>query len=401
MLKEIKKWAKYIAVLIAAIIIVAIIDRYYNKITSNLNIHMAKLEQATKLKHQANEKLNAVKLNLELIDEAQNDYPASNAEEEVLMLLDAVKKAALNNGMALISVKPQLDKIEGDDYLVRVDTVIKMLGSYSNLIKVLNELAGISKASSISDARIKFINHDSLNVELVITSLARPKLESVELKPIIKAFNDSLTDEESSVIFGKFVDLEAQRQAELERALQQKEGQTIDFTDDTDTNGINENTQDIYIEDVAGVSIPMNEDSEKVNDKTTVIMGIYPFKTKYPVNSNWGWRKSLASQEDEFHYGVDISAPKNTNVYALKDGEVEYAGQSDNYGNIVIIRYHDGLTSLYGHLGSYTVTKGQKVSKDTVVGFVGNNPNSSESILHVGLVVNKIFVNPNDYIDFN
>lgn len=72
------------------------------------------------------------------------------------------------------------------------------------------------------------------------------------------------------------------------------------------------------------------------------------------------------------HYGIDISAPLGTTIYAAAPGTVVAATYKDGYGNYVRIRHANGQETLYAHASKLAVKTGQKVSRGTVVGYVGN-----------------------------
>ena len=94
------------------------------------------------------------------------------------------------------------------------------------------------------------------------------------------------------------------------------------------------------------------------------------------------------------HYGVDMTDKdrKDYTVYASGNGVVYQCGWHVSGGNVVVIVYRDcelpsGGTSdivlRYYHLKSIKVVKGQKVTKDTVIGLYGNTGASSGAHLHL------------------
>ena len=112
------------------------------------------------------------------------------------------------------------------------------------------------------------------------------------------------------------------------------------------------------------------------------------------------------------HAGVDIGASCGTPIYAVAEGRVQYTTYSDEgYGNEVII-YHNingqNYTSLYGHLSSINVSKDDIVTKDTVIGYMGNTGNSFGCHLHLNICngttlwCNKYYetADPGNYINF-
>ena len=85
----------------------------------------------------------------------------------------------------------------------------------------------------------------------------------------------------------------------------------------------------------------------------------------------------------EYHEGIDIAAPKGTQVLASRSGHVIYSGNKiSGYGNMVIVRHPDTLATVYAHLSKIHVKKGQFVSKGQLVGKVGQTGRATGPHLH-------------------
>jgi len=70
-------------------------------------------------------------------------------------------------------------------------------------------------------------------------------------------------------------------------------------------------------------------------------------------------------------HGINIYAPCGTEVRAVEDGRVMYAGDGmSNYGNLVILE-HKGFMTLYAYNSEILVKEDQKVKKGDVIGRVG------------------------------
>ena len=100
----------------------------------------------------------------------------------------------------------------------------------------------------------------------------------------------------------------------------------------------------------------------------------------------------------KLHSGIDIPAPKGTNVLAANDGVVVKAGRNTAYGNMVIIDHGGGVSTLYGHGSEITVTLGQTVKKGDVILKVGSTGYSTGNHLHFEVRVNGSAVNPLPYV---
>ena len=95
----------------------------------------------------------------------------------------------------------------------------------------------------------------------------------------------------------------------------------------------------------------------------------FPLRNSYVKTSNFGYRHL---QSYHMHNGIDLAAKVGTPVYALSSGTVIYADYYGSFGNCVIISYHNGYKSLYGHLEEeFIVKRGQSVTSSTVVGKIG------------------------------
>ncbi|MDU5107421.1 peptidoglycan DD-metalloendopeptidase family protein [Clostridium sp.] len=100
-----------------------------------------------------------------------------------------------------------------------------------------------------------------------------------------------------------------------------------------------------------------------------------------------------------FHKGIDIAGNIGDNVFAAMDGEITYAEYNDGgYGNLIIIKHEDNMSTYYGHLSEYKVKVGDKVKKGDIIGEVGNTGFSTGPHLHFELRVNNEPVDPTGYI---
>lgn len=114
--------------------------------------------------------------------------------------------------------------------------------------------------------------------------------------------------------------------------------------------------------------------------------------------SGWGYRIHPIYKTRKFHSGMDFSAPTGTEIYATGDGIVsKVKREQTGYGNRVEIDHGFGYETLYGHMDSFNVKKGQKVKRGDVIGFVGNSGTSTAPHLHYEVHVKNKKVNPSLY----
>ena len=124
---------------------------------------------------------------------------------------------------------------------------------------------------------------------------------------------------------------------------------------------------------------------------------------KIPINyshftSPFGWRIHPIYGYQKFHYGVDLSAPTGTPIYATRSGVVDTASYNSSAGYYVQINHGDGFRSIYMHMTHYIVSSGQYVNQGQVIGYCGSTGASTGPHLHFGISYNGSYVNPANYI---
>jgi murein DD-endopeptidase MepM/ murein hydrolase activator NlpD len=126
----------------------------------------------------------------------------------------------------------------------------------------------------------------------------------------------------------------------------------------------------------------------------------------WPVNgritSPFGWRVHPIFKSRTFHSGIDIAAPFNTPVKASNSGTVIYVGWYGGYGKVVMIDHGringKSVTTLYAHLNSFNVSKGQKISKGDIIAREGTTGYSTGPHVHFEVRLNGKPQNPMSYL---
>lgn len=102
--------------------------------------------------------------------------------------------------------------------------------------------------------------------------------------------------------------------------------------------------------------------------------------------SGFGYRTDpVTGKSGSFHAGDDYSAPNGTPIYVntpMTVVNVQSAGQTGGYGNMVTTRDAQGNTYKFAHLNNASVQKGQKINPGDQVGNVGNTGKSTGNHLH-------------------
>jgi len=103
------------------------------------------------------------------------------------------------------------------------------------------------------------------------------------------------------------------------------------------------------------------------------------------LTSGYGVRRNPVTGNLVFHQGLDLAAPRGTDVYATRDGTVDETGDDPIYGRYVIIRHEGGWSSLYGHLAEVLTDLRKPVRSGTLIGRVGSTGQSTGPHLHFEL----------------
>jgi len=98
------------------------------------------------------------------------------------------------------------------------------------------------------------------------------------------------------------------------------------------------------------------------------------------------------------HKGIDIFAPRGTEVIAVADGIVSYIGDQKLGGHCIWLTTENGASFYYAHLDRWApgLYEGMEVQAGDLVGFVGNtgNARNTPSHLHFGVNESDEMVNP-------
>lgn len=101
------------------------------------------------------------------------------------------------------------------------------------------------------------------------------------------------------------------------------------------------------------------------------------------------------------HLGVDIVAPKNSAISAVKDGIVISSDWSLETGHSITIQHDHDLVSVYKHNEKLLKKTGERVSQGEAIAIIGNSGElSSGPHLHFELWYNANPVDPAEYIEF-
>jgi murein DD-endopeptidase MepM/ murein hydrolase activator NlpD len=95
------------------------------------------------------------------------------------------------------------------------------------------------------------------------------------------------------------------------------------------------------------------------------------------------------------HKGIDIAADSGEPVYAIADADVIYAGDGlRGYGNVIILRHDQQMTSVYAHNSELKVHQGDHISQGTLISLLGNTGHSTGPHVHFEIREGDTAVDP-------
>ncbi len=114
------------------------------------------------------------------------------------------------------------------------------------------------------------------------------------------------------------------------------------------------------------------------------------------VSSGFANRVHPISGEWKAHKGIDYAAATGTPIRAAGDGTVDFAGVSNGYGNMVVLKHWSNYSTAYAHMSRINgLRKGAKVTQGQVIGFVGSTGWSTGAHLHYEFRVADVARDPN------
>ena len=113
------------------------------------------------------------------------------------------------------------------------------------------------------------------------------------------------------------------------------------------------------------------------------------------ITSNFGRRWG------RMHKGLDVKVYIGDTIRAAFDGKVRIVRyEAGGYGNYVVIRHHNGLETIYGHMSKHLVAEDETVRAGDPIGLGGNTGRSTGSHLHFETRLCGVALNPALLFDF-
>lgn len=121
----------------------------------------------------------------------------------------------------------------------------------------------------------------------------------------------------------------------------------------------------------------------------------FKFPVKKPFIKTQGYGKTSFSSHYKggVHNGIDFVAQGSKSIIAPASGKIKAVGNMGRYGygNWVAIDHGNGIVTLYGHLSSVKVSRGEKIKQGETIGKMGSTGFSTGPHLHFSVFAKTTF----------
>ncbi len=325
------------------------------------------------------------------------------------------------NQMGLVS--EQIDVIEAE--IENLEESIELLqASIETLGLSVEELsAEIDENYELFKERLKAFHlmDNASTLEMLLNAESfKDFLSKYEIVKAIATHDEELMDkleadkeliaEQKSDLESQMVELEAQK-AELEKQMDTLDGKKDDLEELSDEaeaalkKAQSEEKEQQNLIDYIDKSLERLEEeieeATRASQSTEYVGGdfIWPCPSYSRISSPFGYRYHPVTGKYKLHKGVDLAAPKGSNVLAANSGTVTAAYDYENgsYGKYLIINHGGGKVTLYAHCDDVLVRAGDTVEQGEVIAKVGDTGTATGYHLHFEIRIDGSYVNPMDY----
>ena len=113
-----------------------------------------------------------------------------------------------------------------------------------------------------------------------------------------------------------------------------------------------------------------------------------------PTSSPFGLKRFFNGQARRPHSGLDIAAPRGSNIIAPADGKIILTGNFFFNGNSIFIDHGQGLITMYCHMDILERKQGDVVKAGEVIGKVGSTGRATGPHLHWTVSLNNTRIEP-------
>jgi murein DD-endopeptidase MepM/ murein hydrolase activator NlpD len=116
------------------------------------------------------------------------------------------------------------------------------------------------------------------------------------------------------------------------------------------------------------------------------------------ISSYFGERMDPFNGEEAFHKGLDFASERGSDVLAVAQGVVTWAGPREGYGMLVEVNHGNGYVTRYAHNSRVSVAAGDTVQRGQAIAVVGSTGRSTGPHVHFELLRDGRQIDPMAFI---
>ena len=360
-----------------------------SKLEGQLSDNMDKMEDVVNQKNVTDQQIFLLHQQVQNINQQITAYSELIADKQDELDAATVRWQELSN-----KYKERIRAMEEDGKLSYWSVLFKA-NSFSEF---LDRLSMIDEIAAADQRRLEELNEAAVAVKTAKEGLESEKTALEDSKKELEESSKKLEEsqKESDALLKQLIATGEEYQKLLDEA-ERKESETASTIDKLEY-AYDAAKDREYREWLAQQKPTPGGPGSNVVDGVTWLMPI-----KYTrFSSPFGWRIHPIYGDWRFHYGVDLSAPQGTPIYASRGGQVTTtAYEAGGAGYYVSINHLDGFATRYLHMTHYIVSPGQYVAAGQVIGYCGSTGGSTGPHLHFSVYYNGTAVNPAQYINIS
>ena len=354
---------------------------------SNLNKLKDSLAKATAAKKNVQKEINSLK------------SEKSTVLKQIELLDNQID--AMNDEISLqAAVVAQLSDVIAETEQQIIDTQAKEDEQYVKLkdrVRVMYEHGDVSYIGVLLESDGFF---DFLSRYEIISQISTYEKQLFEE---IKTLKQEIIDHKASLEQNKADEIAVQKEleaskAELDKQMAAKNAQMSKIEDAQDEEleklrAIDKEEQRLSAE-VKAMATKLAAQNKKDYVSGTLT---WPCPGNTRITSKFGMRFHPVLKYNKLHTGVDVGAPKGAKIVAANSGTVITSTYNAAYGNYVMVDHGGNMVTLYAHMSSRSVKKGDVVKKGQQLGLVGSTGYSTGPHLHFEVIKSGKYVDPMSY----
>ncbi len=374
---------KIISILLILIILQAACARVFATTQSDLNAAKDNLSTATKSKKAVTAEKETVLNEIDKLDDEIEQYQSE---------IDELNSKITKMEKSIKEKNAEIDKLQKDydekkqlleDRLVAIYeqgriTFLDVLLASDNIWDYISMSSKVQQLTDADNEQMDKVEAQKNEVESAKTELEKQKKELASSKK-------SVQDKQSKIKVAK-----ASKEAKVENlTAEQKKLQT-------EINKYNKEIQKLEEE----LAKSANDYNDSYTGRFVGTLSWPLAKSLHYITSYFGNRTAPVPGATTNHGAIDIAVSTGTPVLSAGNGIVISTGSNWARGKFVIVKHADNLYTLYQHLSSILVSKGQTVSVGQKIAKSGNTGVSSGPHLHFEVRKSQYYGSEVDPLDY-